>query len=821
MNQNAGEEYIVCPYCDATLRIPKTQQTLKITCPSCTSVFFHNLPRKRPRINKKLVWGAIIVAVIVLFALLNQNDRPHLPTSTGRDAARSTPSNWISISYGGLVDKNLFTHSGETVGAIITRIPQYDDEFKGLVQPYLEPFSVLCHDVLLAVNGPDTLPFVNIVSHYPVGSEQPAWAALFREGHYQLYYSPTKIRLFLEGTDPHRSFEKNRSVVRHAINDVVSNGATKIDTVEIYVFTNDYATTTIKLNTIPASYAIGDIDLGPEHHSIDLDAIAEFLDEGVTLEAVEVDQNNDLYFYGKASQKQTLAGNALSTADLAVIYRSVFHYGNNSPYISLDKHEDNRFAKVNFGGYLEDTHAGNVVLEADKLFKALSTGIDPNTHRIIRDRITRAVPDFLTEDERSLMENSGTGHTQIRYWFYPDSIGTVTDGSIGAVLTNQFLADVERMDMPLNVSSAVRRTIGHLNNHFVQYESAFQTFRELSTVGRLMALVNWLQGMDISSRVELDELLTVRLPAFQTPRKTTKMLAVTAAAYPKSSFVGSGDIRDNSKVYYISDLLEKCATNTTDKQFLEIAGTYFDNLNADDLAPPQYVSLKAKAESMETTINYYDGQLESLDRQIQQSERTLVEYSSVSINQHNTLVDKYNDMLIAQRKRIDDYNVIINRINNMNLVTNCITSVGGGINLRPKEFRKITRSKTAPKIEEIASLKGKVKLIGKIARAGDWIKSRVVNGGARINEISLDTWKMVKSSNGTTVYSYSAGKTDKMSTTVSPAGGGWKTEIVINGQAELAQYSEGMSSVRVSHSEGNIQGVGKLNKQGSAVVFSK
>jgi len=820
VNENLGEEHIVCPYCDATLRIPKTQQTLKITCPSCTSVFFHNAPRKRSKINEKLVWGTIIVAVVVLFALLNQNDRPH-STSTGRDVTRSTPSNWLSISYGGLVDKNLFTHSGETVGAVITQIPQYDDEFKGLVQPYLEPFSVLCHDVLLAVNGPDTLPFVNIINHYPVGSEQPAWAALFREGHYQLYYSPTKIRLFLKGTSSSRSFENNKSVVRHAINDVVSSEATDIDTVEVFVFTNDYASTTIKLNTIPALYGIGDLNLRPERRSIDLDAIAEFLNEGVILEAVEVDQNNDLYFYGKASEKQTLAGAALSIADLAVIYRSVFHFGNNSPYISLDKHEDNRYAKVNFGGHLENTHAGNVVLEADKLFKALSTGIDPNTHGIIRDRITKSVPDFLTEDERSLLEDSGTGHTQIRYWFYPDSIGTVTDGSIGAVLTNQFLADVERMDMPLNASNAVRRTIGHLNNHFVQYERAFRTFRELSTVGRLMALVNWLQGMDISDRIELDELLTVRLPAFQTPQKTTKMLAVTATAYPNSSFLGSRDIRNNSKVYYISDLLEKCAANTTDKQFLQIAGTYFDNLDANELAPPKYTSLKSNAESMEATINYYDEQMEALDKQIQQSERTLNEYSSASINQHNALVDKYNDMLIAQKKRIDDYNVIINRINSMNLVTNCITSVGGGINLRPKEFRKITRAKNAPKIKEISSLKGQIKAVGKIARAGNWIKSRVGKGGARVNTIPIESWILEKAQDGSSVYSYASGKSDRLSFRSSANASEWRSEASINGTREIVQVSNADATVRVEHSETGVSGTARFTKGSKRIVFSR
>ena len=820
MNASDGGEHIVCPYCDATLRIPKTQQTLKITCPSCTSVFFHNLPMKRPGTNRRMVWGAIIMVSFLLLVLLNLTDVLHSPAQHGSESA-TNPSSWISVFYGDLVDKNVFAHSGETVGAVIAQIPQYDDEFKGLVQPYLEPYSILCHDVLLAVNGPDTLPFVNVVSHYPVGSEQPAWAALFREGHYQLYYSPTKIRLFLKGNSAQRGFDNNKSVVRHAINDVISSEATEVDTVEIFVFTNDYTSTTINLNTIPALYNIGELDLGPERRSIDLDAIAEFLDEGVILEAVEVDRSNDLYFYGKASEQQTLSGAALSIADLAVIYRSVFHYGNNSPYISLDKHEDNRYAKVNFGGLLENTRAGYVVLEADKLFKALSTGIDPNTHRIIRDRITKAVPDFLTEDERSLMEKSGTGHTQIRYWFYPDSIGTVTDGSIGAVLTNQFLADVERMDMPVNVSSAVRRTIGHLNNHFAQYERAFRTFQELNTVGRLMALVNWLQGMDMSNRVELDELLTVRLPVFQTPRKTTKMLAVTAAAYPKSSFVGSRDIRNNSKVYYISDLLEKCAANTTDKQFLQIAGTYFDSLDADDLAPPQYASLKSRAESMEATINYYNEQLESLDGQIQQSEQTLNEYSSVSISQHNALVDKYNDMLINQRKKIDDYNVVISRIRSMNLVTNCITSVGGGINLRPKEFRKITRAKDAPKIKEINSLRGRIKTIGKVARAGNWIKSRVGRGGARVHAIPIESWVLEKAQDGSSVYRCASGKGDRLSFKPSATVDEWRSETSINGTKDVIQMSDGGSSIQVMHLGAHISGKGTVSKNAQRVVFKR
>jgi hypothetical protein len=327
--------------------------------------------------------------------------------------------------------------------------------------------------------------------------------------------------------------------------------------------------------------------------------------------------------------------------------------------------------------------------------------------------------------------------------------------------------------------------------------------------------------MNTSDRVELDELLSVKLPAFETPKRTTEMLAVTAAAYPKTSFIGARDIRNNSKVYYISSMLEKCAANTTDKQFLQMAGTYFDNLDPNELAPPQYKSLKSKAESMEATINYYDEQLESLDRQIQQSERTLNEYSSVSINQHNALVDKYNDLLISQRKRIDDYNVIINRINSMNLVRDCITSVGGGINLRPKEFRRITRAKNAPKIKEISSLKGQIKTVGKIARAGNWIKSRVGKGGARVNAIPIESWILEKAQDGSSVYRYASGKSDRLSFRSSATAGDWRSEASINGTKDVIQISDGGSAIQVVHLGTNISGKSTVSKNTQRVVFSR
>ena len=527
-------EYINCPKCNKMYRIPVTSQVLKITCKNCDTIFYTNLSKSSPikRTNKFLKPGIIIICIALLLWVTIQFISKDTFKSSKSVFSQLKSSNWVTINYSNLVNTSTITHNSETVGQIIQKIPQYTDDLKGLVQQYLEPYSVLCHDVLLTSIKQDTLPLINILSHYPEGTEQPAWVGLFREGHYQLYYNNHKIRVFLKGDNAKDSFDKYHSIIRHPIRDVINSKNTSIDFLEIYVFTNDYAKMEIRLNTIPEVFNISTLDLSPKLKSIDLNSIEEFLSKGVILEAIEVDYDNDLYLYGRSANSQTLAGYPLSLSDIAVIYRSIFHYGNNAPYISLDKHEDNRYAKVNFGGHLENTHSGEVVLEADKFFKTLSTGIDPNTHNLVREKITRSVPNFLTQDERSLLDNIGKGHTQIRYWFYPDSIGTVTDGSIGAILTHQFLADVERMDIKVNPSNAVRKTIQHLNQNYSQYEKAEKILQELSTVGRIMALINWLKGMNINDRIELDELLSVNLPAHVTPKRTKKMLAVARSIKP-------------------------------------------------------------------------------------------------------------------------------------------------------------------------------------------------------------------------------------------------------------------------------------------------
>lgn len=734
--------------------------------------------------------------------------------------SKTNPSNWITISYSSAIDKSILTHSGERVGNVIQKIPSYDDDFKGLVQQYLEPYSILCHDVLLYNIKPDTPPLINILAHYPIGSEQPVWVDLFREGHFQLYYNPQLIRIFLKGDDPENSFEKYQSIIRHPIQDLINSKHLSIKNIEVYVFNNDYAKTEIRVNIIPDTFAVSDIDLSPKHQPIDLGSIEEFLNHGVVLEAVEVGERNDIFFYGRSASDQTIAGKPVSISDIAVIYRAIFHYGYNAPYISLDTHEDNRYAKVNFGGHLENTRVGHVVLEADKLFKTLSTGIDPNTHEFVKSKITKHVPAFLTEDEWGFLEDANEGNTQIRYWFYPDEIGTVTNGSICVCQKHQFLADAERMDVEVQLDKATRKTIDHLNKYFIQYEKAENTYKELDTIGRMMALVNWLKEMNMGDRVELDDLLSVKIPAFSTPEKTKKMLAITAIAYPKDLNITNQNVRDYTKTYYLSHLLDKHPSSTSDKEFLEIADNHFSQVDIVELYLP-YKKLEDQVDDYDRLINLNEKEIELLNDEIERKKDTLDRYSSSDIEQYNNLINKYNSLLENQESMINVYNAMVTKLNNMNIVSQAIYSIGGGISLNPREFKQTVINKDSPAIREIAKVKNQLKSVGNISKSGDWMRNNVTNGGSRINKLSDISWTLSKSENGSVKYTYRADSGDSALVEFSQNLNYVQYNISMKAYNDIVKYSKEKNLIEVSHDIFSQEYNGKVSSDGKHIVFSK
>ena len=665
--------------------------------------------------------------------------------------------NWVTISYGEALDKKTITHSGETIGQVLKNNESLNFQDKALLQEYLEPYSILCHDVLLSKNEPEKDPLINITAHYPVGSKQPAWVDLFREGRFQLFYNSNLIRIFLKGDDPKSSFEEYKSIVKYSIQEVLNSQQNAIENIEIYVFNNNYKNQQIRFNTIPYVLPIDKIELSINKKPIDLKNIANLLNNGVALEAIEVNDKNELYFYGKVANNQTLADKQISLSNIAVIYRSIFHYGYNSPYISLDEHEDNRYAKVNFGGYFDNTRIGHVVLEADKLFKTLSTGLDPNTGELIVDKFKNNINNFMTQDERSFLVNE-TGNRKIRYWFYPDEIVTVTDGNIGVVQNYQFLADAERMDEEVILDKPIRDTIDHLNQNYNEYEKAINIYKELKTVARIMALVNWLKEMEVGKDVDLNQFLAVEIPEFKTPAKTKKVLATTILTYPSSVRLSKDNIDKFTNVYYQSDLLDDYSNSVTDREFLEIAQ---NELNDDKIYASYlpYKDLKEKIKEYDPIINANKERLDQLNNKIQKKKVSLNQYNESEVNAYNELIEEYNVLIEKQKELINQYNNYIDKINNMNIKARVISHVGGGISLRPEQFKSSIQDSNSKYITEIQNVKKSLKSENNVSIAGDWIRNNYLENNEIENIVPNINWKLnTKVNSNKKIYSYLSDK---------------------------------------------------------------
>lgn len=605
----------------------------------------------------------------------------------------------MSISYRDLIDMPTVMHSGTTVGERLSHVAgRMSSSTAGELQPFLEPYSFACNEIVDASRPDVRPPLVSAIAEFPPGSVQPAWAALLREGRYQVFVGDGLARVFLQGRDPAALLERDLGVVRHPLAAALRSSARQAITLEVYAFENDYAAQAIRLDLEPLVRQVHAADLQSRKPALPIDGLSTLLATGGTLEAAEIDPDNQLRLYARPGGRETLAGAPQSIADLAVVYRAVFYNGQNPPYVSLDRHEDNRRAKVNFGGLLEDTHVGSVVLEADKLFKTLSTGLDPNSRANVVTSIRAVVPGFLTEDERSLRDVASAERENIRYWFYPDKIRTVTDGSIAAVESCQFFADAERMGDTRPLGLAQRETMDHLNENFELYARRFVPFKELLTVGRLMAIVNWLHSSPAAAHVDLDELLAVELPAFETQRATNKMLAISAVATAgQGRFAGRGEVT----VFRMDRLMERQSPETTDDDLIERAGAAFNAQDREDLLPASIVAARQAHDRADRALKSAREELERLGQRIDRDRIGLDRTDRSAVDAFNALVSRHEALRGSYNSEVDAFNREGERLNAISTSVRTIVSVGGGINLEPHNFAQPVVAPLSARIAEV------------------------------------------------------------------------------------------------------------------------
>ena len=543
-----------CPKCRQRLRVPDGSGVIGFRCPTCgeTSYLDRNLETPEPgngagRARKErarpfakrhaagivglVVFGFLAIALVV-------SREPGAKSSP--DAARDVPINWIKVEYGNLLDKDAIIRTGDRLVDSLGEVA-----LRGAVQPHIDKYSYLLQYAVEMLNGPDPYPHQDVVDNYPIGSKQPAWVAIFRGGRIVVWADyRNHARLFLPGGSPRQAYESHYPIVRHCLKALLPEDGSSLN-VEVFSYQHDYGRSELSLNDSPYGFEATDF-ASPQGLPLDLGGLAQFFMSGGHLEGIQLDDREGLILYSRAGERATLAGQPVSLSDLAVAYRAVFHAGDNEAFISLDPHLDPTKVTVNFGGFLEDTRIGSVVLEADKRFKTIASGLDPNTTKDIRNSTRAFIPSFLAGNERELLDGSDFGDEGwigTRYWFYPDSIEVEADAAMryGRVARPRFTADAERSQedfaTPLEFEAkkrtallpSIRECIDHVNSCYEDYEKAYREIRELTTVARLMGVCSWLKQAD-TRNLDLDALLSLEVPPLRTERDRTQMISVAYLA---------------------------------------------------------------------------------------------------------------------------------------------------------------------------------------------------------------------------------------------------------------------------------------------------
>jgi hypothetical protein len=509
----------------------------------------------------------------------------------------------LELKYGKLIDGSQITHSGRTVsqelarlgqpvfsavagssridvdaqiaklvaagaapsGALLSigslRVKQRFAAQKALVEPFLEPYSFLLEDLLETTDPASIRPnLIELASLFPNGAPQPAWADLVRTGYYYVLSDGRGYaRIFVPGTAAATAYHRHLPVLRNVIAFLLASrtGADRSLKLDVYAYENDLITQTLRLHipklglrlteAPPTNFTYGSVNLG---------AIQEFLSQNLTLEGAALDARGQLVLIGaRRAQRPTLEGQPVTMADMAAAYRAAFYAGEGEAFISLDPSPYAEQTNVNFGGRLQDTRLGWVLLRSDMRFKTIGDGYDVESgERLDRD-LSRGIPGFLTMQMRqfSVPLTEWPERESTRFWFYPDNISVEqsADGTRMRIRSPRYTAAAERQlddggDDAEHTPPWTRDAIAHLNRYYEQYAARFQEIRELDNVGRLLALFTWLKQKKMEGKllIDLDPLLAVELPRCQTPRRMPQLLVAYFASRDANPQVWAANMSD-------------------------------------------------------------------------------------------------------------------------------------------------------------------------------------------------------------------------------------------------------------------------------------
>jgi len=820
---------ITCPQCKQRLRIPSHSGKIKIKCPKCNfqfycdenlSVYILDEKKQNPKSSSKnrkyinIIFGLAMVLIIVAYVVI------FLPKENIQ-STKLKPKKWITIEYQNLLDNSQIIRTGELLILAVQ-----DPYLRGAVQPFVDNYSFLLPHVINMINGQDSIPQQTVIDNFPIGSRQPAWVAIFRGGRILITSDYSQLtRIFLIGEDPKTAYDKNYSIIRHCLTALLPDNDTEM-AFEVYAYKNIYEKSQLMLCLDAYKFNSSRFFAPFKIIPLDLEGLSDFFQNGGKLEGVKLDRKKGLILFAKESGTETLAGHKIELSDLAVAYRAVFHAGDNEAFISLDPHKDATKVTVNFGGFLEDTRMGYVVLQSDKRFKSISSGLDITKHNDIREFTRKYVPTFLSGYERNFCDGDESLKSEwigTRLWFYPDSVEILSDPYFehAVIVKPQFTADAERSrddflsleefnekkDILLSLST--RECIDHMNQNYEQYAEAFSEIKELTTVARLMGLCSWLKSAKCGW-LDLDSLLSVELSPFWTERENTKMLSVSYLYYISGKSLDENFIKKNSKVLFLSPILDETVVNyfgnktklakfmgiingNAEKSFIyeleaeELFSSHKNNKvreiieTEDDLkALVSYATeqinprIPEEIVMLNNNINYYRRELDRIENEINDLETKIDK--TTKRPKYNSLVRQYNQLVDQYKSFQTKHNQIVDSYNKLKTDGSTFMRISGGINLESKHF-KIRQVSDHPQLRQF-------KYIGENATenwknyegSGKWIRSRTNYGKAIKNYLPRIVWEIKDkfSTNGSSCVNLSASKNRNFWMYKNISEGSWK-----------------------------------------------
>ena len=139
----------------------------------------------------------------------------------------------------------------------------------------------------------------------------------------------------------------------------------------------------------------------------------------------------------------------------------------------------------------------------------------------------------------------------------------------------------------------------------------------------------------------------------------------------------------------------------------------------------------------------------------------------------------------------------------MQMVSRCITSVGGGINLRPAAFKRVVKNSNSPILKTLREAKSALVVKNNVSQYGSWVRSiPSADYSEYHNSLPVYKWGYSNSTNEMNVYKYqAAGALRQLS--VNTSGDKWVLKTSESGVDQYLEYSKTTGVLKARHQPTN------------------